>query len=180
MTELSLTHPSGVMKYCPSCGKPGFSFDGEKLFRCGSCGFNYYINPAPAVAVIIESQDGRIAVTRRNNEPKKGFLDLPGGFVDLMESAEGAAHREVMEELGISVTDLCFLCTVPNEYVFKGLSYFTCDIGFSCRSEDLHLMKPADDVSEAFLVRPGDIDRNEIGFRSIERIIGFYLESKKK
>lgn len=174
------THPSNILKFCPSCGSENFTFNGEKLFTCGNCSFNYYINPAPAVAVIIEAPDGRIVVTRRKHEPRAGYLDLPGGFVDMMESAEDAAKREVMEELGIAVKDFKFIGSSPNEYVYKGLSYFTCDLGFICRSDEISRMVPADDVSQVFLIRPEDIDPAEICFPSIERILKLYLEFKVK
>lgn len=180
MSAKHSTHPSNTFKFCPSCGAENFTFNGEKLFTCGNCSFNYYINPAPAVAVIIEAPDGRIVVTRRKHEPRAGYLDLPGGFVDMMENAENAAKREVMEELGIAVKDLKYIGSSPNEYVYKGLSYFTCDLGFVCRSDELSRMVPADDVSEAFLMRPEDIGRSEIGFPSMERILGIYLSLKHK
>ena len=178
MNLKSKTHPSNIMKFCPVCGERSFTFSGEKLFICKSCGFNYYINPAPAVAAVIESRDGRIVLTRRKNEPRAGSLDLPGGFVDIMESAEDAIRREIKEELGISVNNLSFTGTFPNEYVFKGLSYYTCDMGFVCFSDELEEMKPADDVSEAILVRPEDIDYREIGFPSIENLLKLYLKQK--
>lgn len=180
MSAKHSTHPSNILKFCPSCGAENFTFNGEKLFTCENCSFNYYINPAPAVAIIIEAPDGRIVVTRRKHEPRAGYLDLPGGFVDMMENTEDAAKREVMEELGIAVKNLRYIGSSPNEYVYKGLSYFTCDLGFSCSSEDLSQMLPADDVSEAFLMRPEDIDRSEIGFPSMERILGIYLSLKRK
>jgi hypothetical protein len=85
-----------------------------------------------------------------------------------------------MEELGITVKSLQYIGSSPNEYIFKGLSYFTCDMGFLCESDTLSQMLPADDVSEAFLMRPEDIDSNEIGFPSMERILGIYMSLKDK
>ena len=172
------THPSNVIKFCPVCGNKSFSFSGDKFFTCGSCGFIYFINPAPAVAAVIESPDGRIVLTRRKHEPLAGMLDLPGGFVDMMESAEEAIRREIKEELGINVGPLAFLGTCPNEYVYRGLSYFTCDLGFVCSSVELEQMHPADDVSEAILIRPEDIDFREIGFPSIEYLLKQYVNRK--
>ncbi len=171
-------HPSDKFKFCPTCGVAGFTFNGEKLFTCESCGFTYYINPAAAVAAIIESSDGRIVLTRRKHEPRAGYLDLPGGFVDIMESAEKAIKREVREELGIEMTSLRIFATFPNEYIFNDLIYYTCDIGFICTSDELEILKPLDDVSEAVLVRPDDINFNEIGFPSIVNLIRLYMQQK--
>ena len=172
------THPSGILKYCPACGSGSFSFDGEKLFTCGSCGFSYYINPASAVAAIIESPDGRIVLTRRKFEPRAGYLDLPGGFVDILESAEDAIRREIKEELGINIKSLSFIGTSPNEYIYNGLSYFTCDLGFICSSDELAEMKAADDVREVILLMPEEIDYSEIGFPSIKNLLSLYIKQK--
>jgi len=179
MNTVSETHPLKILKFCPACGSSAFSFNGEKLFTCNSCGFNYYINPAPAVAGIIEVPDGRIVLTRRKYEPRRGFLDLPGGFVDIMERAEDALKREIHEELGICVTSIQWMATFPNEYVFKGLSYFTCDMGFICTTDEPDKIKPADDVLEALILKPEDIDFNEICFPSIEKFLRLYINLRR-
>jgi len=176
MNRFSDTHPSRAFKFCPACGAPEFSFSGEKLFTCPSCGFIYYINPAPAVAAIIEAHDGRILLTRRRHDPGAGLFDLPGGFVDIMESAEEALTREIREELGIGIKSMRFMASRPNEYVYRGLSYFTCDMGFICTTDEIDAIKPADDVSEALLVKPEAIDFAQIGFPSIEMLLKTYIE----
>ncbi len=40
---------------------------------------------------------------KRNNPPNEGRWALPGGLVDLGESAQAAAVREVLEETGLKV-----------------------------------------------------------------------------
>jgi ADP-ribose pyrophosphatase YjhB (NUDIX family) len=40
---------------------------------------------------------------RRGFDPAQGRWTFPGGFVDLGESVEDAAHRETDEELGIAI-----------------------------------------------------------------------------
>lgn len=167
------------MKFCPSCGSGKFRYNGERSFSCPECSFVYYINSATAAVVIIEAPDGRIALTRRKNDPKAGYLDLPGGFVDIMESAEEAIIREIREELGITVKDLRYIGSAPNEYLYKGISYFTCDVAFVCTSDELGKMKPADDVSEVFLIKPEEIDRSKIGFPSAVTILDIYMETRR-
>lgn len=180
MHAVSFTHPSERFKFCPACGTGGFDFNDEQFFTCGSCGFSFYINPAAAVAAVIESPDGKIVLTRRKHEPRSGYLDLPGGFVNINETAENAIIREIREELGINVQSLRFFASSPNEYTFNNLVYFTCDLGFICTSDQLEDMKPADDVSEAILIAADDIRFDEIGFPSIVSLLKLYIEQKTK
>ncbi|MDP4210216.1 MAG: NUDIX domain-containing protein [Bacteroidota bacterium] len=179
MTHISDTHPSHILNYCPRCGTKNFTFDEEKSFTCPNCTFMFYINAATAVAAILVAPDGRIVLTRRKFEPRAGTFDLPGGFVDPMESAEDAVKREVLEELGIEVNEFRFLASYPNEYVFRGISYFTCDLAFICPVADLSALKPADDVSEAILIEPNEIDLETISFPSIVFLLHKYIKTLK-
>jgi len=180
MHKISETHPSRIFSYCPRCGHQGFQFDSVKKFTCPTCQFNFYINASAAVAVILEASDGRIVLAKRKFEPRAGFYDLPGGFVDTMERAEDAVKREVFEELGVEVNGAKFIASFPNEYVFKGISYFTIDMAFVCRIADLSALQPADDVAEALIIHPNDIDFDNISFPSIINILKTYIESLVK
>ena len=103
--------------------------------RCTECGYVYFHNTAAAVAGIIES-DGGVLLTVRGKEPEAGLFDLPGGFVDYNESFEQALVREVREELGIDVEITSWLCSFPNTYIYKRVTYCTCDVFFICRCTD--------------------------------------------
>src|SRR5271157_4719538 len=59
-----------------------------------------YRNPALAVdAVWVRS--GRVLLVRRGRPPFRGFLALPGGFVEYRETVEEAVVRELREETGL-------------------------------------------------------------------------------
>lgn len=59
-------------------------------------------SPVLAVDIIIEKNDKLLLVTRKG-KPFEGKLALPGGHVELGETVEEAAIREVKEESGITV-----------------------------------------------------------------------------
>jgi ADP-ribose pyrophosphatase YjhB (NUDIX family) len=47
--------------------------------------------------------EGGVVVIRRNTEPRKGTLTLPGGYIDYGETWQEAAQRELLEETGIEI-----------------------------------------------------------------------------
>jgi 8-oxo-dGTP diphosphatase len=47
---------------------------------------------------------GRVLLERRGQPPAQGSWSLPGGLIEVGESAEDAVRREVREECGIEVT----------------------------------------------------------------------------
>jgi ADP-ribose pyrophosphatase YjhB (NUDIX family) len=71
--------------------------------RCAHCGNSSYLNPIP-VAVVLLPIEGGLVVVRRNTEPRKGTLTLPGGYIDLGETWQEGGQRELFEETGIEIS----------------------------------------------------------------------------
>lgn len=69
---------------------------------CQLCGNTSYLNPLPVVVLLVPV-DGGLVVARRNIEPCKGTFVLPGGYLDLGETWQQGARREMFEETGIMV-----------------------------------------------------------------------------
>jgi len=55
------------------------------------------------VAIVV---DGRILLLQRSRDPERGCWGIPGGKVELFETVEQAARREIREELGIGLGPL--------------------------------------------------------------------------
>ncbi len=70
--------------------------------RCRACGNTSYLNPPPVVVVLLPVAEG-LVVIRRNIEPQKGTLTLPGGYLDVGETWQEGAKRELREETGIEI-----------------------------------------------------------------------------
>jgi ADP-ribose pyrophosphatase YjhB (NUDIX family) len=90
-------------KYCPLCKAQLVRdlIDGRTRLCCPECSWINYLNPLPAVACVVKNELGEILLVKRANEPKKGRWSLPAGFVELNESLEEAALRELEEETGV-------------------------------------------------------------------------------
>lgn len=98
-------------KFCPKCGKylvnKFIKQEQTERLVCENCNFIFYINPIPAVAVILMNNQ-QIVLVKRKYEPRKGMWSLPAGFMEFGETTEQTAVREAKEEtnLDIKVTDL--------------------------------------------------------------------------
>ena len=101
-------------RYCPVCGEGLVGENDQVHGKCSKCGQVWYRNPKPTVAVVIYNQDNpwEVLLTRRKIEPKKGWLDMVGGFVNAGEVFEKAIAREVKEELRLELK--------PEKFVFMG------------------------------------------------------------
>src|SRR3954462_13276808 len=110
-----------MYKFCPKCGHQADK-KSEYLLVCPNCGYDFYINPAGTNAVIIENSKGEILLVTRKFDPMKGYLDLPGGFIEVGESLEESALRELKEELGIEILNVKYFGSYPDEYLYQGVN----------------------------------------------------------
>ena len=62
----------------------------------------YPETPIAAVGAVV-FKDGKILAIKRGQEPSKGKWSIPGGRIELGETAYEAAQREVREECSIEV-----------------------------------------------------------------------------
>ena len=167
------------LKFCPKCGKPSLQWDGEKKWSCSNCDYVLYHNVAGAVAVVIKHED-EILFTRRNQEPKKGKLDLAGGFVDPKESAEETCVRELFEELNIKVdlSQLKYLASLPNTYEYKNILYNTIDLFYEYEvAEKLELQLELSEISETIWLKKNEVNIEDIAFDSQKIFFKNYINS---
>ena len=69
-----------------------------------------YEYPRPAVTadciVMTKNNDPKVLLIERGHEPFKGFWAFPGGFMNMDETTEQCAIRELEEETGLKVTEI--------------------------------------------------------------------------
>jgi ADP-ribose pyrophosphatase YjhB (NUDIX family) len=164
--------------YCPRCGASGLEFNGANRFSCSHCGLVYYHNTAAAVGLVVASAQG-VLFEIRQKEPRKGFLALPGGFIVPGESAEEGVLRECREEIGWLPPreSVHYLCSFPNVYPYKDVTYNTCDLFYCVDAPDLALKDlslEASEVAQVKFVPLGDIKEEELGFPSSWRALQVY------
>lgn len=69
-----------------------------------------YKYPRPAVTtdcvVFTQEEEPKVLLIQRGNEPYKGYWAFPGGFMNMEETAEECAVRELKEETGLTVKQI--------------------------------------------------------------------------
>ena len=68
-----------------------------------------YPHPASAADCVVFAHDGadiKVLLIERKNDPCKGEWAFPGGFMNIDETAEEAACRELEEETGLKVREV--------------------------------------------------------------------------
>ena len=164
-------HSLSQFNYCPKCGSASFIEHDFKSKVCNDCGFIYYFNCSASTAAFIMDSEGRLMVVRRAKDPSKGMLDLPGGFVDPDETAEEAIRREIEEETGLEISQLHYLFSIPNRYLYSGFEVHTVDLFFECQVDEFSMAKASDDASEIIFLQPHEINPDDFGLDSIRKSI---------
>ncbi|MGD0092825.1 MAG: NUDIX domain-containing protein [Planctomycetota bacterium] len=159
-------------RFCPRCGKGAFAPQPDrKALECAGCGYQHFINPILAAAVLISDAQGRLVLIRRRHEPSRGKLAFPGGFANAGESAEATARREVHEEINLQLGPLRYLASYPNRYEYQGLLYPTVDVFFAAEAVSLASLRAVEEVDEILLVAPREIAPEELAFDSMRQAL---------
>lgn len=163
--------------FCPKCGSKA-ERKLHNLLACPNCGYDFYVNPASTNAVILENSKGEILLVKRKFEPMKGYLDLPGGFVEPGESLEQSAIREVKEELGIDIAEVKYFNSYPDEYLFQGVNIKTLGFVLTGKVKDGSEITASDDVADAKFYKKDELPLEKIAFESIRQGLIDYLKEK--
>jgi 8-oxo-dGTP diphosphatase len=108
--------PIDTYRYCPKCGG---NFDlatsgSQSRYCCQRCGYILYKNPSPGVVAVIIEHEKVLLGKRARDVYRGGKWSLPGGFIEFDEDFLSAAHREIMEETGLSLEIRSILSVISN------------------------------------------------------------------
>lgn len=100
------------MQYCCYCGKKltlKLLYDGSNEKYCQQCDHVFFNSPSPAIIVAVLNRS-RILLTR-SIEWTHSYWGLIAGHLKSNETAEHAAKREILEEVGITIHNITILRT---------------------------------------------------------------------
>ncbi|MDO4540103.1 MAG: NAD(+) diphosphatase [Syntrophomonadaceae bacterium] len=97
--------------FCGRCGDMMTPLTTERALQCGRCRHIEYPRIVPSVIVGVIDGDRLLMV--RHAESAYRRWALVAGFVEIGETPEDTVRREVMEEVGLHVTDVSYYGSQP-------------------------------------------------------------------
>lgn len=92
-------------RFCGQCGQQTHGLAGEPAMVCEPCRLRFYPRVSPCIIVLI-TRGAEVLLAQGVRNRSRGWYSTLAGFIETGESAEQAVHREVLEEVGVSVTNL--------------------------------------------------------------------------
>ena len=98
-------------QFCGRCGTPTEADGSLRMLRCPKCGNMIFPRITPAIMVAVTHED-KILVTRYKGRAYKGYAMI-AGFNEIGETAEETVRREVLEEVGLKVSEVKYYKSQP-------------------------------------------------------------------
>jgi len=120
--------------------------DSTRRLICSKCDFVFYQNSKPTASAFIANKKTQILLVKRNIEPKYGYWDAPGGFLEEGEKPVKGVKREIKEELGVAIK-IGRLIGIYMDWYLSGYNMSTLNIIYEAKIVAGN-MKPMSDVGE--------------------------------
>lgn len=138
-------------RFCGRCGTETVHSKTERCMICPKCGNHIYPKIVPAVIVgVTDPANNKLLVTRYANRSIH-YDALIAGFTEFGETLEENVAREVMEETGLTVTNIRYYKSQPWGMVSDILMGFYCDV---CGSRNVTL---DGELASALWLSPSEI-----------------------
>lgn len=98
-------------RFCARCGGTTRLVKGGWQRHCDACGADHFPRTDPVTIMLVEHED-RLLLGRQPRFPPKMYSAL-AGFVEPGETIEEAVAREIHEEAGVRVRDVCYIASQP-------------------------------------------------------------------
>jgi NAD+ diphosphatase len=131
-------------RFCGVCGASTAPEEAGHVRRCGNpdCATSHFPRTDPAVIMLVHDGGDRCVLGRQAQWPA-GMHSVLAGFVEPGESLEEAVAREVLEEVGLTVTDIHYQSSQPWPFPSSLM------LGFTARALDSEIVTHADELESA-------------------------------
>ncbi|MFA7250193.1 MAG: NAD(+) diphosphatase [Dehalococcoidia bacterium] len=132
-----------AQRHCGRCGAPTVAVEAGHTLNCTntSCGATHHPRIDPAAITLVTDGD-RVLLGRNRRRPGSIFTCF-AGFVEAGESLEGAAAREVLEEVGVRLSEVRYHSSQPWPFPAQIM------VGFIGTPATLDIRLDEDEIAEA-------------------------------
>jgi NAD+ diphosphatase len=132
-------------RFCGACGTPTELVPHERARRCPACRHTAYPRLSPAMMALVWRQhEGRgELLLARSPHYVPGVYSALAGFVEPGESLEECIHREVAEEVGLTVRNLRYYGSQSWPFPHSLMIAYTAEWAGG------HIVKQADEIEDA-------------------------------
>jgi NAD+ diphosphatase len=110
-TASALTHWHRLEPQCPRCGGATVVINGGFVRHCAACGQEHFPRTDPAVIVAVVDANDRLLLGGQQAWGNR--VSVLAGFVETGESLEQAIHREIGEEVDVTLSDVHYFGSQP-------------------------------------------------------------------
>lgn len=154
--------------HCSFCGRAFTEINWPRT--CAQCGNVSFLNPVPVAVLVVPVDDGVLTV-RRNIEPRKGALALPGGYINYGETWQAAGAREVFEETGMRLNPETIRLLAVHSATNAERNPLIFGLAEALPASALTAFTPNEETSELVIVR----ERTELAFPLHTQVLADYF-----
>ncbi len=151
LTAIHLVEWNRACQFCSRCRGALKPLNEVRAKECEECGRLEFPRLSPAIIVLIERGD--TILLARSPRFAGEFFSVLAGFVEPGESLEDAVHREIKEEVGITVKDIAYFGSQPWPFPDSLM------IGFTARYESGEIQIDGEEIIEAGWYRVSNLPR---------------------
>jgi NAD+ diphosphatase len=140
-------------RFCGDCGSPTVSMEAGYMRVCTNdgCGQRQFPRTDPAIIVLVTC--GGCGLLGRKPIWPEGMYSTIAGFVEPGESIEDAVLREVQEETGVRVVEVCYQSSQPWPFPTSLM------LGFRARAKDETIQVDKDELEHVRWFTREDLKR---------------------
>lgn len=158
-------------RFCGRCGTPTVPSTQERVRLCRNCGLHGYPRVSPAIIVLVtRGEHDEEALLAWGARRQQAFYSTLAGFVEPGETLEQALEREIMEEVGIAVSDITYFGSQSWPFRHQLM------VGYRARYAGGEILLQESEIREARWFGPDDVEQEKTVVRGRFSIAGKLID----